>query len=864
MTVAELLAKYGIKLESTASGRYYARCPQCSDGRASKEHRAAKVLGVTIEADGKVRFGCNHCGWTGPEKGSGNRSNGKGRKDLPTYVYRDADGNGCFRKVRNLPGREPRFYFQHPDGNGGWAKGAGGADTSIIYRTDEVVQAIAQGKVIAVVEGEKDANNVAALGIAATCSGHGASEPGKRPKWTKRHSEQLRGADIVVFNDNDAAGYAHADAACNLSLGVAKRVRRLDLAKHWPEIPKGGDVSDWLAVGHTGEELAALIEQAPDCEPPPGAKEKAPPPDSNGIDDAAELERLARLAPLDYERTRKTSAEKLGIKRLSLLDNLVKAKRAELGLDGDDGKQGHTIEFPAPEPWPAPVDGAELLDEIAKAIGAHVIMAEHARYACALWVTHSYLLEHFMISPRLAIRSPVKSCGKTTLLDVLSRLVPRPLPAANVSPSAIFRVIEGHRPTLLIDEADTLFGEGDDALRGVLNSGHRRGGAVLRTVGDDHEPRAFATYAATAIALIGALPGTLADRSIDIGLARRKQDEKIAAFRLDRTGGLDTLARQCARWAQDHGERVGAIDPPVPAGLYNRAADNWRPLLAIAEVAGGSWPQRACAAALETVGGDVDEVSRLELLLGDIRDVFDELKVNTVSSAELIENLVEIVPRPWGEYGRGGKPLTQNKLARLLKPLAITVELVGKDRVRSYKRERFEEAFERYLRPKGGSNRSTAPNADEMDTSEPSQSAHPGNGRADWKREKPNNDGEKSGRAVAKGDIGEKTHVRARVKSDDLLYHGPVAEVPNLPPDPLDEHGAPQADNGGIEPGLSRRRIRELADWYSDQGQQRYCEDRLDTTELDDELRAILREEVAFPEHVEIEFARVMQIVFAV
>jgi hypothetical protein len=465
----------------------------------------------------------------------------------------------------------------------------------------------------------------------------------------------------------------------------------------------------------------------------------------------AELERLAKLSAVQYEHERKQAAERLNV-RAFILDRLVAAERARLGLDGEDGKQGHAIEFATSEPWPEPVHGAELLDEIAKAIGAHVIMAEHARHACALWVVHSYLLDHFMISPRLAIRSPVKGCGKTTLLDVLSRLVPRPLPAANVSPSAIFRVIEGHRPTMLIDEADTLFGEGDDALRGVLNSGHRRGGAVLRTVGDEHEPRAFATYAATAIALIGALPGTLADRSIDIGLARRKPDEKIAAFRLDRTVGLDTLARQCARWAQDHGERVGGIDPPVPAGLYNRAADNWRPLLAIAEVAGGSWPQRACAAALETVGGDVDEVSRLELLLGDVRDVFDELEVDTVSSAHLIERLVEIVPRPWGEYGRSGKPLTQNKLARLLKPVAITVELVGKDRVRSYKRERFEEAFERYLCPKGGSNRSIAPNADEMGTSEPSQSARPGNGRADWKCEKPNNDGEKSGRAIWEGE----------------------------------------------------------------------------------------------------------------
>jgi hypothetical protein len=104
----------------------------------------------------------------------------------------------------------------------------------------------------------------------------------------------------------------------------------------------------------------------------------------------------------------------------------------------------------------------------------------------------------------------------------------------------------------------------------------------------------------------------------------------------------------------------------------------------------------------------------------------------------------------------------------------------------------------------------------------------------------------------------------ARPKSDDLPYHGPVVEVPEqLPPDPLDEHGAPRAPNGGIEPGLSRRRIQELADWYQDEAHRRLSADRLDTPELDTELRRILRAEV-FPEHVGIEFKRVMNVVFAV
>ena len=139
---------------------------------------------------------------------------------------------------------------------------------------------------------------------------------------------------------------------------------------------------------------------------------------------------------------------------------------------------------------------------------------------------------------------------------------------------------------------------------------------MLRVEGDQHEARAFATYAPCAIAAIGSLPGTIMDRSVVIDLARRKPDEKIEAFRLDRTAALDEIARRIVRWAKDNADAIGALDPDVPPGIYNRAADNWRPLFQIADVAGGDWPQRARAAALAGAP-DLDEVSRLELLLGD-------------------------------------------------------------------------------------------------------------------------------------------------------------------------------------------------------------------------------------------------------
>jgi predicted P-loop ATPase len=268
----QILRDYGVQLDSYVPGRHYALCPECSHRRSTAEHRKAKVLGVTIDHDG-VTGGCNHCKWT-----FGGKLNGKGNsrdRELPSHVYAK-DGVPYARKVRNAPGRAPKCWWEYPDGEGGWvspkkAKERGlelelpsREDRQRLYRIDEVDEAVSQGRRVAVVEGEGDADTLWAFGIPATCSPDGASEPNKKPKWTEAHSEQLRGADTVVFNDNDPPGYAHADVTCRLSLGVAKSVRRLDLKPHWPEIGKGEDVSDWLAKGGgSREKLDELMAGAP-------------------------------------------------------------------------------------------------------------------------------------------------------------------------------------------------------------------------------------------------------------------------------------------------------------------------------------------------------------------------------------------------------------------------------------------------------------------------------------------------------------------------------------------------------------------------------------------------------------------------
>src|SRR6516162_10055285 len=746
MTPQDLLEANGIKLKSYKPGKYVTICPNCSAGRSHANQRTP-CLGVKIDGQGAT-WRCNHCNWTGPEKGSA-KSNGAGGEFAATYDYPG------FQKVRYPKGHEPRFRIRHREGNS-WKWGAGDADTSVLYRKDEVDKAIALGHIIVSVEGEKDADALWAIGIAATCNMQGANQPGRKPKWTTAHSEQLRGADLVVLGDHDPAGYAHQDATCRLSLGVAKRVRILKLAEHWPDCPEGGDISDWLAAGHTREQLDELFEQALDYK-----TESEPRADKAD----AEIERLAKLTPLEYEQQRKGAAEKLVI-RAGILDRLVRDERVRLGLD-DDSKQGHAIAFPEPEPWPEPVNGAGLLDEIATTVRSYVVMLDHCRDICALWGMHAYLVDRFIVSPRLGIQSPTKQCGKTTLLDVLSRLVPRPLPSQNVTPAAIFRVVEAHQPTLLIDEADTFLYDNDD-LRGILN-GNRKGSRVLRTVGDDHEPRAFSVYAAAAIALIGQLPDTLHDRAVTIDLQRRRASETITSFRPDRADHLDVLARKMARWAKDHADRIAERDPEMR--LINRRADNWRGLLAIADEAGGEWPGRARNAAEASHNAEGDNASRPELPLGDIREAFAKAgegrvaklfaeKVDVeIASADLVKALVAIEGRPWAEMGKSGKPLTQAKFARMLKPLGISPGNIGEEkaRVRGYKLTQFEEAFSRYLPPEGDSKCTGAQNAANTGTSDISKPHSPGNGCADVKCEKPNNDGLLCTCAVSRGGSGQKT-----------------------------------------------------------------------------------------------------------
>jgi putative DNA primase/helicase len=408
----------------------------------------------------------------------------------------------------------------------------------------------------------------------------------------------------------------------------------------------------------------------------------------------AKIAELAALPPDEYDRQRDAAAKELRVRK-STLDKLVQARHP---LADSGTGQGTPLELEEPVPWPAPVDGRTLLNELVGGFTRYVVLPPHGATALALWTVFAHSLDCFAVAPRLALLSPEKRCGKTLTLTLLSFLVPRALLASSISLASLFRTVDKARPTLLLDEADT-FVHMSDELRGVLNSGHSRAGAfVIRVVGDNFEPRKFSTWAAMAFGAIGRLPDALMDRSIIMLMVRKAPGETVRRFRQDRTEDLQVLARKAARWAADNAEALKGADPGIPGGLNDRAADNWRPLLAIADLSGGEWPDRARVAAVQlSAAGVVEDPSVRVRLLEDLRDMFSRARADRLTSADICDKLAAMEDRPWPEY-RHGLPITPTQLAKLLKPFNITPSTIriGKNVAKGYALSAMQDTFKRF------------------------------------------------------------------------------------------------------------------------------------------------------------------------
>ena len=339
-----------------------------------------------------------------------------------------------------------------------------------------------------------------------------------------------------------------------------------------------------------------------------------------------------------------------------------------------------------------------------------VFSSPHEAVAVSLWVAHTYLMDSFETTPRLAVRSPEKQTGKTRLLECLEMLSKDAVLAAGISVSSLFRLIDTRHPTILQDEADTVFtGKKDyEELRAAYNSGYRRGASIWRVV-DFKNPTPFDIFTPVALAGIGDLPDTIMDRSVVVNMRRKTADEKVRPFRARwaRPRGTE-IAKALVAWAAS-GVGAWLEEPEVPEGVSDRQCDVWEPLLAIADMAQGDWPEMAREAMVDMTlaqAGDDEESSLRLTLLRDLRRVWPGSK--WAETADLILLLQDLDEAPWGSTEFGKPVLDPMKMAKMLKDYRIKPRpffvgtrksVDGRRQVRGYSRDDLVDVWDRYLGP---------------------------------------------------------------------------------------------------------------------------------------------------------------------
>lgn len=343
-----------------------------------------------------------------------------------------------------------------------------------------------------------------------------------------------------------------------------------------------------------------------------------------------------------------------------------------------------------------------MLDCVATFVQRFVSLSKAQVAVITLWIAHTHALEACYTTPYLSITSAEKQCGKTRLLEVLSLLVAKPWFTGSVSKAVLVRKLDAETPSLLLDESDAAFGrdkEYSEALRAVLNCGHSREGVASLCVGPNFEFKDFHVFCPKAIAGIGKLPDTVADRAIPIRMNRRAPGEQVERFRRRLLNTeADQMRRRLAAWITRTISRLKDAKPALPDRLSDRQQDGCEPLLAIADAAGGDWPQSTRNALLEILTGEAAEDNSTGVrLLSDLRDIFDRQRVASFATCDLLSFLCDANPL-WSEFSHG-RSISPAALGRLLKPFGIHHRKlrVGAITLWGYQRRSFDDAWARYL-----------------------------------------------------------------------------------------------------------------------------------------------------------------------
>lgn len=318
--------------------------------------------------------------------------------------------------------------------------------------------------------------------------------------------------------------------------------------------------------------------------------------------------------------------------------------------------------------------------------------SEAARDAAVLWTLHTHVYEQFESTPRLGLISSEPGSGKSRVLELLEHLTPDPMYAVNYHPAVLWRQIaHATKTTLLLDEVDTVFGRvgsssSHTSLRSIINAGHRAGAVVKRCAGTEGLVE-YGVFAPVALAGLGDLPETIATRSIIIRMKRRSGSQTIRPFRY-KFARTELMRAKMAveEWAENAGYLLGMAFPEMP--VQDRAADVWEPLFAIAEIAGGPWPQRVTRACLDLTRDPDETADAGQELLRDIHRAFGNNPA--LFTRELLLALYEDTQSVWTP-----ELLDSRKLAKALSEYGITPTTVrrGDEILKGYKADSFREQW---------------------------------------------------------------------------------------------------------------------------------------------------------------------------
>jgi Protein of unknown function (DUF3631) len=349
---------------------------------------------------------------------------------------------------------------------------------------------------------------------------------------------------------------------------------------------------------------------------------------------------------------------------------------------------------------------ASLLDSLKVWVRRYVVVSEDQLNVLAAWVLHTWAMEAAECTPYLHITAPEKGCGKSRVLETLEAVVWEPCKSGGMTAAALLRTVHEEKPTLLLDELDAAFGgekEYKEALRGILNEGFRRGGNFRKCDGKNHDLKVFEVFCPKALAGIGKIPETIASRSIVIEMRRRKSTEQVERLRVkDIRDAAAPLRESLAEWS-----RSGAVEflvtarPALPDAMGDRQQDISEPLLAIAELARGDWPERLANSLLRLFGSSVAEDNSVGVqLLTAIRDVFAERSGNArekIFSSDLAAALFAREGEPWAEWSYG-KGMNADRLAKALGRYEIHPKSVrlGSVTMKGYERDSFSDLWARY------------------------------------------------------------------------------------------------------------------------------------------------------------------------